>query len=121
MDAQALLYSIFQGKDSLLIMRQLRDWNAKEILSNLRRSFAESDSVIPFNLLANYLAEAQIALGEWWQEKRQSQTLESLAQTFHRLQLAAIPAAFGMRDTDAAELDRLGSDFFHAGGILLAC
>ena len=97
-DAQALLYHIFQGKDSLLILRRIRDWNAQEIEAVLRAAFVEADSTIPFDVLANYLAGAQIALVQWWLEKRQPHKLENLAQTFHRLQRAAIRDAFGLRE-----------------------
>jgi len=97
-DARALLYPIFQGKDSLLILRRIRDWSAQEIEASLRAAFAEADSTIPFDVLANYLAGAQIALVQWWLEKRQPHTPEKLAQTFHRLQRAAIRDAFGLRD-----------------------
>ena len=97
-DARALLYHIFQGKDSLLILRRIRDWSAQEIEASLRAAFAEAHSTIPFDVLANYLAGAQIALVQWWLEKRQPYTPENLAQTFHRLQRAAIRDAFGLRD-----------------------
>ncbi len=97
-DARALLYPIFQGKDSLLILRRIRDWSAQEIKASLRAAFAEGDSTIPFDVLANYLAGAQIALVQWWLEKRQPHTPENLAQTFHRLQRAAIRDAFRLRD-----------------------
>jgi len=97
-DARARLYSIFQGKDSLLILRRIRDWNAQEIEAVLRAAFVEADSTIPFDVLANYLAGAQIALVQWWLEKRQPHKLENLAQTFHRLQRAAIRDAFGLRE-----------------------
>ena len=96
--ARALLYSLFQGKDGLLILRRFRDWNAQEIESNLRTSFAERDSAIPLDVLANYLAGAQITLVQWWLEKRQPHTPEALAQTFHRLQRAAIREAFGLSE-----------------------
>ena len=99
-DARAPLYSIFQGKDSLLILRRIRDWSAQEIEANLRAAFAEAESTIPFNVLASYLAGAQIALVQWWLEKRQPHTFEYLAQTFHRLQRAAIRDAFGLRDAE---------------------
>jgi Transcriptional regulator C-terminal region len=66
--------------------------------NELRAVFAEADSAIPFNVLANYLAGAQIALMQWWLEKRQPHTPENLAQTFHRLQRAAIRDVFGIRD-----------------------
>ncbi len=97
-DARARLYSIFQGKDSLLILRRIREWSAQEIEANLRAAFAEADSAIPLDILASYLAGAQIALVQWWLEKRRPYTLENLAQTFHRLQRAAIRDAFGLRD-----------------------
>ena len=98
LDARALLYPIFQGKDSLLFVRRIRDRSAQEIEASLRAVFAEADSTIPFDVLANYLAGAQIALVQWWLERRQPNTPEKLAQTFHRLQRAAIRDAFGLRD-----------------------
>jgi AcrR family transcriptional regulator len=98
LDARALLYPIFQGKDSLVILRRIRDRSGLEIEGSLRAAFAEADSTIPFNVLANYLAGAQIALVQWWLEKRQPHTPENLAQTFHRLQRAAIRDAFGLTD-----------------------
>ncbi len=96
-DARAMLYSIIQGKDSLLILRRIRDWSAQEIETSLRAAFVEADSTIPFKVLANYLAGARIALVQWWLEKRQPYTPENLAQTFHRLQRAAIRDAIGLR------------------------
>lgn len=97
--ARLLLYPIFQGKDGTLILRRIRDWSAQEVENNLRTVFAEVDSTIPFNLLAGYLAGAQIALLQWWLEKRQPYSPEQLAQTFHRLQRAAICDALGITDT----------------------
>src|SRR5215208_1377120 len=98
-EGRALLYPIFQGKDSQLILRQIRDRSAREVEVNLRAIFVEEDSAIPFEMLANYLVGAQIALMQWWLEKRRSHTAEGLAQTFHRLQRAAICNALGISDT----------------------
>ena len=95
-EARKLLYSTFQGKVSLPILRQIRDRSAREIEANLRAAFAGVDSTVPLELLANYLAGAQIALVQWWLEKRRSQTPEELAKTFHLLQRAAIRDAFGI-------------------------
>lgn len=92
------LYPIFQGRDSRLILRQIRDRSAQEIEANLRDVFAEVDSTIPLDLLANYLAGAQIALMQWWLEKRRPQTADQLTQALHRLQRAAIREAFGLKD-----------------------
>ena len=97
-EARARLYPIFQGKDGPLILRRIRDWSAQEIEANLRAAFADADSTIPLDVLANYLAGAQIALVQWWLEKRRPHTPENLAQTFQRLQRAAIREAFGLRD-----------------------
>lgn len=97
-EARSLFDPIFQGKDSLLILRRIRDWSAQEIETSLHAAFSGADSAIPFDVLANYLAGAQIALMQWWLEKRQPYTPEDLAQSFHRLQRAAIRDAFGLRD-----------------------
>ena len=97
-EAWARLYPIFQGKDGRLILRRIRDLSAQEIEANLRAAFAGADSTMPLDVLANYLAGAQIALVHWWLEKRQPHTPETLAQTFHCLQKAAIREAFGLRD-----------------------
>ncbi len=97
-DARARLFPIFQSKDGPLILRRIRDRNAQEIETNLRTAFADTDSTMPLNVLATYLAGAQIALVHWWLEKRQPHTAETLAQTFHRLQRAAICEAFGLKD-----------------------
>ena len=97
-EARARLYSIFQGKDGPLILRQIRDRSAREIEANLRAAFAGNESAIPLDMLANYLAGAQIALLQWWLEKRRSHTPENLARTLHHLQRAAIREAFHIRN-----------------------
>ena len=94
-EARMLLYPIFQGKDSLLILWQMRDGRAQEIEASLRAAFAEPASAIPLDVLASYLAGAHLALVQWWLEKRHPCTPENLARTFHRLQRAAILEAFG--------------------------
>jgi AcrR family transcriptional regulator len=99
-EARALLSPIFQGKDGLLILRRIRARSAQEIEASLRVAFAEVDSTMPLDVLANYLAGAQIALMHWWLEKRQPHTPETLAQTFQRLQRAAIRDAFGLKDSE---------------------
>jgi AcrR family transcriptional regulator len=95
---RALLYPVFQGKYSLLIQRRIRDRSAQTIEASLRAAFDEDNSMIPFDVLANYLAGAQIALVHWWLEQPRQQTPETLAQSFHRLQRAAIMDALQLRD-----------------------
>jgi len=103
-DGRARLYPIFQGRDGPLILRRIRDLSAQEIEANLRAAFAEANSSIPFDLLANYLAGAQIALVQWWLQKRRPHTPEDLAQTFHRLQRAAIRDALGLKDGEQDQI-----------------
>jgi AcrR family transcriptional regulator len=95
---RARLYPIFQGQDSPLILRQIRDRSAREIEVNLRVTFGEVKSNIPLEILANYLAGAQVALMQWWLEKRRPHSAENLARTFHLLQRAAIREAFGIKE-----------------------
>lgn len=97
-EAPARLFPIFLGKDGPLILRRMRDQSAQEIEANLSAVFAETDHSIPLNLLANYLAGAQVALMQWWFEKRRPHAPQNLAQAFHRLQRAAIRDAIGLRD-----------------------
>lgn len=97
-ESRAMLHSIFQGKDRLLLLRQLRDWNAQQFEANLRAAFTEAESNIPLDVLSNYLAGAQITLLHWWLEKRRRHTLQELGQTFHRLQRAAILEAFELEN-----------------------
>lgn len=86
-EGRTYLYPIFQNRESL---RKMRDWNAQYIETMLRTDFIESDSLIPFDVLANYLAGAQLTLLHWWLEKRRPYAPEKLAQILHLLQRAAI-------------------------------
>lgn len=99
-EARARLSPIFQGKDGALLLRRIRDQSTQEIEANLRAAFAELEDATSFELLATYLAGAQIALVQWWLEKRQPYTAEKLAHTFHRLQRAAIRDAFGLIENE---------------------
>jgi AcrR family transcriptional regulator len=99
-EARTRLYPIFQGKDGALILRQIRDRSVQEIETNLRAVFAEADSLIPLDMLAHYLVGAQLALVQWWLEKRRPHTPDTLTQTLHSLQCAAIRDAFGIRHAE---------------------
>jgi AcrR family transcriptional regulator len=96
-EVRMLLHTAFQGKDGLLILRRIREGRAQDIEACLRAAFPDESANIPFDVLASYLAGAQVALVQWWLEKRQPCTPEALAQTFHRLQRAAIREACGLK------------------------
>lgn len=99
-EARTLLMPILRGKDGTAILRQLRERSAQDIEASLRMAFREAVEAVPWSVLANYLAGAQVALLQWWLEKRPALTPEVLAQTFHRLQRAAICEAVGCERRD---------------------
>ncbi len=103
--AQALLYPIFQGRDSLPILRRIRDRNAQGIAAGLHVAFAEADGTMPLDVLAIALAGAQLALVQWWLEQRQLYSPEIMAQTFHRLQRATIRDALGLDDGEETRVE----------------
>jgi AcrR family transcriptional regulator len=106
-EARAHLNPILQGKEGLLLLRGMRERSALAIEASLRAAFAEeaslraafaeAESSLPIRVLANYLAGAQVSLVQWWLERRQPHSAEELAQTFHRLQRAAIYEALGLK------------------------
>lgn len=93
------LSPVFEGKDGQHILRRIRDQSAQQIEANLRACFVNEQSAVPLEVLANYLAGAQLALVQWWLEKRRPHTAETIALMFHRLQRAAICDAFGLSVT----------------------
>ena len=86
--------------EGLFARWRIRDQNIQAIEVILRAAFTEADSTIPFDVLANYLAGAQIGLVLWWLTKGQPHSPEPLAQTLHRLQRVAILDAFGLSDCE---------------------
>lgn len=95
-EVHTLVTRLFRGKESQTLLRRLRDGRAQEIADNLRVTFGAEASVVQLDLLANYLAGAQIALIHRWLEQNQHHSPETLAHTFHRLQRAAIREAFAV-------------------------
>lgn len=99
---RALLSPLFQGraKDSPLVLRRLRDQLAQRIAAGLRAALAGADSALPLEVLAVALAGAQLALVQWWLERRQPYSPETVAQVFHRLQRAVLREALALQDRE---------------------
>jgi AcrR family transcriptional regulator len=97
-EERTLVSRLFRGRESQTLLRRLRDGRAQEIAVNLRAAFGDTASAVPLDLLAGYLAGAQIALIHWWLEQRQPYSPETLAQSLHRLQRAALLEAFNRED-----------------------
>lgn len=92
---RALVRRLFGGKDGPPLLRRIRDSRAQEIAACLRAAFPEAEGTMPLEVLASYLAGAQVALVQWWLEQGERCSPETLAQTFHRLQRAALREACG--------------------------
>lgn len=90
------LRSVIEGQNGALLLRQIRDRSAAAIEENLRVAFAEVPSKIPLNLLAHYLAGAQLTMIHWWLDMRRPQSAEALADTLHSLQRATLCDVFGL-------------------------
>jgi AcrR family transcriptional regulator len=90
------LTAIFQGKDGPIILRRIRDWSAEEVSKNLISVLPTVESTSKVELLSMYIAGAQIALVQWWLEKRQPYDAQEVAHLFHQMQRAAIRDAFGL-------------------------
>ncbi len=101
-EVRTLLSPLFQGraKDSPLVLRRLRDQLAQRIAASLRAALAGADSALPIEVVAVALAGAQIALVQWWLERRQPYTPETVARTFHRLQRAVLREALALQDRE---------------------
>ncbi len=63
-----------QSTDSLLLLERLRDWYAKDIAISVRAAFTGGESTFSIDVLAHYLAGAQITLLHWWLAELQSST-----------------------------------------------
>jgi AcrR family transcriptional regulator len=97
-EVRALLRPILHGKDSVLLLRRMRESNTQEIEASLRAAFPDAHSTTPLDLLATYLAGARVSWMHWWLEQRQPHSPAHVAQMAHRLQRAAIHDAFGLQD-----------------------
>ena len=98
-EARALFDPVIQGRDILIILRQIRDGSARQIKASLAAAFPGIATNLPLDVLANYLAGAKIALVQWWLEQRDGISPEELARALHRLQRAAILDAFNLRES----------------------
>lgn len=97
---RAVVAPLFQAKESGALLRRLRDWLALDILTTIQGAFPGRVSALPLDLLATSLAGAQLSLAHWWLEQRRAESPADLARTTHRLQRAAICAAFGLGEPD---------------------
>ena len=87
---------LVHGADMALFQREVRVRNAERIENSLRHAFREENSKIPFPMLANYLASAQIGFVYWWVESHAPYQAYEMAQAYQRIQRAVLRDALGL-------------------------
>ncbi len=86
-EGRRALHPVFPGhvRDGGTIIRLLRESCARKIDASLRPALADGETAGSLEVVANFLAGAQIGLVRWWLATR----------LLHGLQRAVIRAAFG--------------------------
>lgn len=90
MKLRGMYHVVMQGIDAGPLMRGVRQQFAQGLEKKLRRWFNEKDSSIPFSILANYIAGAQLSLIAWWLESRAAFSPQQMAQAVQQLRRAAL-------------------------------
>lgn len=95
-EVRPVLSPILRGyaKDSGLLIQRMRQSCARKIEGSLRAAFPQGDETVQVELVANFLAGAQLGLLHWWFERHLPCQPEHLARAFHRLRRGVISAAF---------------------------
>lgn len=96
-EVRRALHPVFHGhvRDGGTIVRLLRESCARKIEAGLRPALADGETVRSLEVVANFLAGAQIGLVQWWLEARRTARPAEVARLLHGLQRAVIRAAFG--------------------------
>jgi AcrR family transcriptional regulator len=87
---------VFFSKDARYILQDIEAHSAERLHETLARCFPEADSDVPLDLLAEYLAGAQMRMMTRWLERRLEISPPTLAQVLQRLQRAALREALGI-------------------------
>jgi hypothetical protein len=91
-----VLRVVFFSKDARYILQDIEAHSAERLHETLARCFPEADSEMPLDLLAEYLAGAQMRMMTRWLERRLEISPPTLAQVLQRLQRATLREALGI-------------------------
>ncbi len=89
-------YGVANSKRPNRTLDGLQQQMADDLLQTLQTEFVESDCTLPLDVLARYIAGAELSLIRWWIETRTPYDAHQLATMLHRLQRATICAAFAI-------------------------
>ena len=78
-----LYRNILAGQSGALFSRRIREYFATLILDGLK-DYPQQTGSIPPEVLANYIAGAELAMFTWWLENDRPYAPEQMAQMVHR-------------------------------------
>lgn len=90
---RSMYHNLIRGMDASSLNSGVREQIAASLEIKLRQWFNEQQSTVPFAILTNYLAGAQLALVSWWLESPMNFSAQQVASAFHQLQRAALREA----------------------------
>jgi AcrR family transcriptional regulator len=90
----ALYRTLLTGQSATAITRYIRRYLAGVIEASLA-SANEAESVVPFAVIANYIAGSEMALIVWWLENDRPYSPEQMAQMTHRMCIGGVLSALG--------------------------
>ena len=99
--SRAVYLAITQARSADLIMKGIQQQMVADLLANLAGIKMAETPDFPLELLANYLAGAQLALIDWWLTGRSPHTAQTVARLLHAMQRQALVASNQARDVDA--------------------
>ncbi|MBI1255842.1 MAG: TetR family transcriptional regulator [Chloroflexi bacterium] len=89
-------FELIQGADMTLFQREVRGRYAARMENSLRTVFDHQPCALPWQMLANYLASAQMGFVYWWVESHAPYDAREMAQAYQRIQRAILRDAFGL-------------------------
>ena len=93
-----IYYLVTRGSGGSELMQGVKTQIVANIQADLRQQADENTSAIPFDVLAQYIAGAQIALIGWWIDSRASYPARDLVKYLDQMQQALINDALKPRE-----------------------
>jgi AcrR family transcriptional regulator len=90
-------FKIANARDANRLLDGFRQQIATNLEASLHAAYPDTESAIPFQILAQYVAGAQISFVTWWLATRNDYAAEDVARWLHRLLRATIQDALGDR------------------------
>ena len=93
---RAMYFLMRRGPAWLEIQNRLHQQASDSLAASLRILFDESESSLPFEMLASYIVGAQFTFTNWWVESQVSYSAHEAATLLQRMRAAAIRDALDL-------------------------